>query len=233
MSELAGDADLSAMHLPAEHEPGADPARDLDKHQVLGAGMGAPAVLGQGSEVGVVVHDDRHGQALGQRGTQLQPHPLRQDGGVAHDAGPRVDGSGDADPRADQLGPAHAGVGQGAIEHQIHERHAALGPMTCRDAFVGLGEHRPVLGGEEQAHVPPPHVDADGDGELLAGQGHPDRTTPGRGGGTRRHQTLVAERPDQVGDGGGREAGGPRERRLGHRPPGPQGVDHPLVVGPS
>ena len=100
MPDLAGPAARAAVQAPAEQHARADAGGDLDVDEVLDAAVRAEAGLGQGAQVGVVVHEHFKVQGVLQGRADVLAVPAGHVGGLHDAARVVVDGSGDA--HADQ-----------------------------------------------------------------------------------------------------------------------------------
>ena len=96
VADVARDALRAAQQLPAGDHAGADARRDLDEHQVLGAGPRGRA-FAERHDVHVVVDQDRRIEVLSHPPGDVEPVPSGHDRRVDRAAGGELDRPGNAD----------------------------------------------------------------------------------------------------------------------------------------
>jgi len=79
--DLARESVRAAVGLTCEHHRGADTVGGLDVEEVVVVLAGAMMSFAHSTEVGVVVHEGRHTQAVLHLEPRFHPCPVRQDGG--------------------------------------------------------------------------------------------------------------------------------------------------------
>src|SRR3712207_3109433 len=171
MPDFSRGATGTPVDLPADHEPGADAAGDLDVRQVAHAPAAAPDHLAEGAEVGVVVHVDGDAEAAAELLGGVGAGPAREDGGGAERAGLPVDGAGHAEADAGDLRAVDAGRLDQAADQLFRPVQALGRPGVDVQGLGLLGPHLVGEVADGDAQVGVAEVDADDDAGVAA-QGH-------------------------------------------------------------
>ena len=156
MTDLAGRAVGAVEEVVVDDDPGAHAARDLHEDEAAVAATVALPVLGEGTEVGVVL--DLHGRAEDRRGggPGVDALPAREDRGRLDDV---VDHR-RRQPEAHVPQRSDARVDPG--EDRGREPEPGLVPLRL-DAHAFLGQHPPGEVADGHRDVPVSEVDADHD----------------------------------------------------------------------
>ena len=209
-------------------QPGADSRRHLDVGDLLTPGPGPPVCLRERSEVGVVVDDGGHTQALSQLIRELDARPAGQDVGGGHD----LVGMGDRRRQADG-GPDHElPVDVRRLEQLVDER---AGGLEAALDVVPVLEWDPAARQYAMAEIPDRHrevtgtdVDADRNAGRYVESDAARRSTAAAGAsvagtvaglalGAVGHQATLDQLAEQVRDGRARKSGSGGELGPGER----------------
>ena len=231
MADLAGRAARPPVDLAVDDEPGAHSPGHLDVRQVAHAAPASPDQLAEGAEVGVVVHGDGHAEPFAEGVGGLGAGPAGQYRGGAEHSGGDVDGPRHTEAHPGDLGAVHSGGVEEAADQQFGAVETLLGGGVHVERLGLLGEDLVGEVADGDAQVGVAEVDADDDAGVPAQRDAAGAPAAGRGGGHLDGAALL-QLPDDVGDGGRGEAGGPGDLRLGQRPGEPHGPHHPLQIGP-
>ena len=217
VADFAGDPDVAVVRHAVEDQARADARSDLEEHQVADPAVRPPRHLGQGAEIGVVVHEDGEFEGFLEALQDVDAHPFGQDRALRHGAGAAVDGAGDSDAGTHHGAALHAAVRQQSVQQADGGLDAFLGVVAEGKQHGLLGDDVVAEGGEDHAQVPAAEVDADGHGAVAV---EPDVQCPPPGAGDRLGggEAGVLHDFDDVGHRGGGQAGLPRQLGLGGGP---------------
>jgi len=118
VADLARRAGEAAVEVLVQGDAGAGAVGRPDVHRVLEVAAGAEAALGEGAEVGVVVDEHRHAEALDMTWATGGVVPAAEDARDRDGAGRGVHGGGEADADAEELGQVGADAFQDLDDEQ-------------------------------------------------------------------------------------------------------------------
>jgi hypothetical protein len=227
--DLAGRAGAAAVEeLPVEDQPGADPLGQLEVRHVVVAPPRAPDVLGESTEVGVVLDHHVPADGTGDELVDVEPLPVGQQGGSSEFPGATVDGRRKAGADGDDGVPVGVRLGQHLVDELPGMGHHAVRVVADIEGHATGRQDGVREIGHGGGDVAVPEVDADRD---AAGPGQADDPAPpARHVGAHEH-VFVDELPDDVRHRRGRQPAAPRDLGLGQLAVHQQEVEEALLIG--